>query len=105
MNNWAIQSVVLPFLFPLMLCDIHKVLDNEDQAYFREQREKQLGKKLEEARPERSNVNHNGLLHLQTQRVLRPPTRAAAQAQCEPGITAHTGRSLLKVLGHGMQAA
>lgn len=50
-NNWAIQAAVRPFLFPLMLCDIHNVLDDDDQAYFREQREKQFGEKLEEARP------------------------------------------------------
>lgn len=50
-NNWAMLATVKPFLQPLMLCDIHKVLDDEDQAYFREQREQRFGKKLEEARP------------------------------------------------------
>ena len=50
-NNWAMLAAVKPHLQPLMLCDIHKVLDAEDQAYFREQREQRFGKKLEEARP------------------------------------------------------
>ena len=61
-NNWAIQAAVISFLFPLMLSDIHKVLDDDDQAYFREQREKQFGTKLEEARPGLSYSHHKTML-------------------------------------------
>ena len=78
-----------PFVFPLMLSDIHKVLDDDDQAYFREQREKQLGVKLEEARPGLSYSKHRSMLQLQAQRVLRLPTRIIAQARREVGVTAH----------------
>ena len=51
-DNWVKLTAVGPFLQPLMLYDIYTVLDDEDKAYFREQREKRFGKKLEEARPE-----------------------------------------------------
>ena len=50
-NNWAMLGAVKPYLPELTLCDIHKQLDDEDQAYFRKQREQRFGKKLEEARP------------------------------------------------------
>ena len=97
-NNWAMQAAVRPFVFPLMLSDIHKVLDDDDQAYFREQREKQLGVKLEEARPpckahRPADLKHRGLLKLQAHRMLRPPFCTVEQARREVGVTVHTGRS------------
>ena len=52
MNNWAMMAAVRPFLFPLLLTNVYNVLDDEDQAYFRGEREKQFGKKMEEAQPQ-----------------------------------------------------
>lgn len=42
------QMLVHPVLIRLAIKDIHDMLDDKDQAYFRESRESRLGKKLEE---------------------------------------------------------
>ena len=46
--NWA-NATLHPILLRMMISDIHDVLAPTDQAYFRESREKRLGKTLEEA--------------------------------------------------------
>ena len=47
-ESWAL-SAVHPLLTGLIIKDIHDRLDDADQAYFRESREKSLGKSLEAA--------------------------------------------------------
>ncbi|KAK9825430.1 hypothetical protein WJX81_005481 [Elliptochloris bilobata] len=51
-KNWMMLTAVKPMLQPLMAVDIHSLLADDDKAYFREQREKRFGKKLEEVCPE-----------------------------------------------------
>lgn len=46
--NWT-NATIHPVLAQMMIKDIHDVLAPADQAYFRESREKRLGKSLEEA--------------------------------------------------------
>lgn len=45
-ESWALTSMHLT-LFPIIVKDIHDVLDPADKAYFRETREKRLGSALE----------------------------------------------------------
>jgi glutathione S-transferase len=47
-SNWA-NATIHPVLSRMMIKDIHDVLAPADQTYFRESREKRLGKTLEEA--------------------------------------------------------
>jgi glutathione S-transferase len=46
--NEFVDAVVLPGIFKLIVSDIYHVLHEEDRAYFRESREKRLGKTLEQ---------------------------------------------------------
>jgi glutathione S-transferase len=46
-ESWAITDLHPP-LMPLIIGDIHAGLDDENQAYFRDSREKRFGKTLEE---------------------------------------------------------
>lgn len=48
MQNWTGATVHMG-LFPMVVKDIHDHIDPADQPYFRENREKRLGKTLEEA--------------------------------------------------------
>lgn len=48
MRNWAISTLHVG-LFDMIVLDIHDALDSADQVYFRESREKRLGKSLEAA--------------------------------------------------------
>lgn len=47
-ESWALMNIHLP-IFPLIVKDIHDVLDPADKAYFRESREKRIGSTLEAA--------------------------------------------------------
>lgn len=47
-ESWALSQIHLT-LFPLIVKDIHDVLDPADKAYFRESREKRIGSTLEAA--------------------------------------------------------
>lgn len=47
-ESWALTGIHLT-LFPLIVKDIHDVLDPADKAYFRESREKRIGTTLESA--------------------------------------------------------
>lgn len=65
-ESWVI-GVVNASLFSLIVKDIHDQLDDADQAYFRESREKRLGKTLEaaqEGREERLETFRNALMPL-----------------------------------------
>lgn len=46
-QNWTIAQMHAP-IFRMIVADIHAALDPADQAYFRESREKRLGRSLEE---------------------------------------------------------
>ncbi len=46
-NAWVDRTVVLG-LFPVLILDIHALLDEENQAYFRSTREARLGSAMEE---------------------------------------------------------
>ncbi|SIP94087.1 Glutathione S-transferase [Rhizobium sp. RU20A] len=47
-EGWS-QTQIHPLLTPILILDIHAMLAPIDQAYFRESREKRLGRTLEEA--------------------------------------------------------
>ena len=51
---WA-ETVLHPEMLKLLVLDIHDNLRHEDQSYFRESREKLLGKPLEEVVANRQN--------------------------------------------------
>ena len=107
-NNWAMLAAVKPYLQPLMLSDIHKVLDDEDQAYFREQREKRFGKKLEEARP-RHTLQGLGNMHVPSERhamawcASLPVLPATMHARCDIGKKLEKSRlSFIACIRHAM---
>lgn len=54
-NNWATRTVSLE-LFPMVAADIWSILTPEDQVYFRQTRERFLGRKLEEAQAGREDA-------------------------------------------------
>ena len=51
-ESWALATLH-PLLFPLIVRDIHETLDADNKAYFRESREKRLGRTLEAAQADR----------------------------------------------------
>jgi glutathione S-transferase len=53
MLNWWGDIVMVGGIFPMIAADIHNHLKPVDQAYFRESREKRLGKTLEQASADR----------------------------------------------------
>lgn len=72
-NEWANRTMVLG-IFPMIVADIHARLDEKNGAYFRETREKFLGRKLEEAQAGRDEQ----VLHF---RKAMAPVRATLAAQ------------------------
>jgi len=72
-NNWA-DTVLLPSMAQLIITDIYKAIAPQDRAYFRETREKAIGKKLEDFCADR-DVNVQGF------RKLLTPMRVTLQSQ------------------------
>ncbi len=55
LNTWTTKNILMP-IFPMLVADIHAVLDAENAAYFRKSREGFLGKTLEEAQSPRDEM-------------------------------------------------
>jgi glutathione S-transferase len=57
-EGWALGAIH-PAIFPMIVRDIHDILDPADKDYFRESREKRLGRTLETAQSDReSRIEH-----------------------------------------------
>ena len=55
LTHW-VDSCLLPPVFQMIVADIHDLLRPADQAYFRETREKRLGRNLESSRETRDQI-------------------------------------------------
>ncbi|WCL54872.1 glutathione S-transferase family protein [Gimibacter soli] len=72
-NEWLNRTVVLG-IFPMIVADIASVLDDENAVYFRQTREKYLGRSLEEAQAGREAAHAQFLKGL-------APVRATLERQ------------------------
>ncbi|WP_119167298.1 glutathione S-transferase N-terminal domain-containing protein [Algihabitans albus] len=58
MNTWA-DTALMPAVFPLVITDLHANIAEDDKAYFRETREKRLGRTIESFAADRSAFEAN----------------------------------------------
>ncbi|MGP1254077.1 MAG: glutathione S-transferase N-terminal domain-containing protein [Kiloniellales bacterium] len=58
MNGWA-DTALMPAVFPLVVADLHANIAEDDKAYFRETREKRLGRAIESFPAERPAFEAN----------------------------------------------
>lgn len=72
-QNWTIAQMHAP-IFRMIAADVHDALDPADQGYFRESREKRLGRRLEEVQASRDD-------ELPAFRAGLAPLRLTLQAQ------------------------